>query len=377
MNELLEFSFLGAEVLWGIAVWRLVFALVLLCLGFFSRRVIRWIVGRMLRRRKSSGGAPWAEDLLELLPRRLSMVLQILLWYAIALILELPQEPYDVRGWIINGLLVAAAVAFTGVVFRLLDAVSRAAVRKAAKTQSRLDDQLVPLLRKSLKTILAIVIGVSIADKMGFSVASLIASLSIGGLALALAAKDTVANVFGSAIVFTDRLFHVGDVVNISDVEGVVEEVGVRTTRIRRFDKALATIPNQIFANTTVVNHSSRESRRIKLVLGLTYAGSPQQLEAFLSAARQMLRGVSSLENDASVVYITDLAESGLKILVQGFTLTADYGAFMTAREEVLLNVMKLVEEHGMEIAFPARRAYFQPPRATPAKPRSEDAGYL
>ena len=360
MNQFFEAGLLGNDVLWGVEVWRLLLALVLVFLGMLSRRIVRWIFGGFLRRRVGQTRVQWDDDLVELVPRPLGLVLQVLLWFGVAFVLNLPEEPTNIRRFVINGLMAALAVACTWVGFRLLDVLARAAQRAATKTDTRLDDQLVPLLRKTLKVFLAVIVAVLVVDKMGYSVASLIASLGIGGLALALAAKDTVANFFGSVIVFTDQPFHVGDWVEFGGVEGVVEEVGMRTTRIRRFDKSLATVPNQTFTNSTIVNYSKRPMRRLRLIVGLSYETTPAQMQTFLESVRALLANTPALDSESSIVYFNEFADSSLNVFVQGFTLSTAYADFMETQEEILLEIMKLVEAQGLDIAFPTRTIYFR-----------------
>ena len=360
MNQFIESSFLGTDILWGVEVWRLTLALVLLFLGLLSRRIVSWIFTGFLSRRVENTRVQWDDDLVELVPKPVALVVQVLLWFAVAFVLNLPEEPTNIRMFVIQGLMVALAISVTWVAFRMLDILAKAATRAAGKTETRLDDQVVPLLRKTLKVFLTVIVAIVVVDKMGYSVASLIASLGIGGLALALAAKDTVANFFGSVVVFTDQPFHVGDWVEFGEVEGVVEEVGMRTTRIRRFDKSLATVPNQTFTNTTIVNHSLRPMRRLRVVIGLGYETTPAQMQTFLASIRTLLAETPALDPETNVVFFNEMAGSSLNVLAQGFTLSTNFQDFMSTQEEILLRIMTLVEEQGLEIAFPTRTVYFR-----------------
>ena len=354
-RTMLEGTILDTQILWGISLARLLIGVILVLLGLFSRRFVRWMVRRALGRERLTGGAVWVHDVLELLPKPLSWLIHAILWYGVGQVLLLPREPVDVRAWVMLVLTVAVALAITYVLLRTLDVLSRMAMRKAETTNTRLDDQLIPLARKTLKIILGVVVGVSIVDKLGFSANSLIASLSIGGLALALAAKDTIANIFGSVIVFTDQPFQVGDVVRVAGTEGVVEEVGIRTTRIRAFDKSISTVPNQTFTSETITNLTTRPSRRIRFEVGLTYSTSPHQMQAFLDALRDWLKAHEALDQDSVMVHFTYFADSSLTVLVQAFTKSPEFASYMVAQEEVLLGVMRLVEENGLDIAFPTR----------------------
>ena len=360
MDQLFEGSFLGNEILWGVDVWRLGVALVLVFLGLLSRRIVRMLFGGFLKRRVARTRIQWDDDLIELTPRPVALVVQVLLWFAVALLLDLPDEPANIRRFIVQGLMVALAVAFTWVAFALIDVLSRVAARATTRTETPLDDQLVPLLRKTLKVFLAVVVAIIVVDMLGYSIASLVASLGIGGLALALAARDTVANFFGSIVIFTDQPFNIGDWVEFGGVEGVVEEVGMRTTSIRRFDKSLATVPNQTFTSGIIVNHSKRPLRRLRATLGLSYETTPAQMRTFLESVRALLAGHPALDPDGQRVYFNEFADSSLNILIQCWTKSTAVTDFLEAQEDIFLRIMQLVEEQGLEIAFPTRTLYFR-----------------
>jgi len=355
---------LEAEVLWGITVLRLLIGTVLLLLGLWSRPLVRWVLRRTLGSQHLAKGAAWVRDVQELLPYPLSLIAHAALWYVVGQILLFPTEPFDVRLWVTTALLVALVLAVTFLAWRMLDVGSRMASRRTAQTKSRLDDQLIPLVRKAFKITVALVVAVIIVEKMGFSPISLIASLGVGGLALALAAKDTIANLFGSMVIFTDQPFQVGDGIQVGSVEGVVEEVGLRSTRIRAWDRAMATVPNQQFTSTSVVNLSERPNRRIRFEVGIGYDASAADMEAFLEAVRTWLRSREGLNHDSVVVHLTQFADSSLTVLVQVLTEAADLGTSMVLQEEVMLGVMRLVETHGLEVAFPTRTVHIATPSA-------------
>jgi len=360
MDQLFEGSLLGEQFLWGVAVWRLAAALVLVFLGLLSRRIIKALFEGFLKRRVGRTQAQWDDDLVALVPNPVALVVQIVLWFGVVFMLNLPEEPTDIRRFAIQGLLVALAVAVTWVAFRLLDVLALIGDRAATRTDTRLDDQLIPLLRKTFKVFLAVVVAIVVVDKLGYSVASLLASLGIGGLALALAAKDTVANFFGSIVVFTDQPFHVGDSVEFNGVEGVVEEVGMRTTRVRRYDKALVTVPNQTFTNTAIINHSKRPARRIRIVIGLSYDTTPDQMRLFLEEVRRLLAAHPALDPEGQVVYFEAFGDSSLNVLLLCYTASPAWADYMEAQEDLLLRILRLVEGQGLEIAFPTRTVYLR-----------------
>jgi MscS family membrane protein len=284
----------------------------------------------------------------------LALVVQIFIWYAAATILNLPVEPVDVQKIVYQGLQIALAVGFIWLIFRLLDVAALAMSRLTHATDSRLDDQLVPLLRKTLKVFITIIIGVMVIQNLGYSVTSIIASLGIGGLALALAAKDAVANFFGSIVVFTDQPFHVDDWIEVGEISGVVEEVGFRTTLVRTFEKSVATIPNQVFTSSTIINHSRRPVRRIKMTIGLSYDTTPDQLDAFTAEVKKTISETAGL-TEAFYVYFESFGDSSLNVLLQCFADTTEFAVYMELKEKLMLEIMRVVDRQGLEIAFPTQ----------------------
>ncbi|MCZ7678883.1 MAG: mechanosensitive ion channel family protein [Sandaracinaceae bacterium] len=184
------------------------------------------------------------------------------------------------------GLRAAAAVSSVLIVYRLVDVVSDVMAKRAERTATKLDDQLVPLVRKSLKVVTVVLGVIFVLQNMEVDVASLIAGVSLGGLAFTLAARDTVANLFGSLSIFADQPFQVGDWVVMQGVEGVVEEVGMRSTRVRTFYRSLVSIPNSKVADGIIDNYGARDSRRTFIKLGVQYDTTPEQMEAFCDGVR-------------------------------------------------------------------------------------------
>lgn len=344
---------------WTVSAERLGVAFFLIFLSLLSRRIIRYFFNNALSKRVAATRVQWDDDIVEHMPAPLAAVVQIAFWYAAALVLNLPTEP-DVRSVVLQGLRIGVIFAFTWVFFRGIDVLSLAATRLSEKTDSRLDDQLVPLLRTTLKVFLGVLVAVVIVQEFGYSAASIIASLGIGGVAVALAAKDTLANFFGSVVVFTDRPFHVGDWVEFGGVEGTVEEVGFRTTRIRQFDKALVTVPNQMFTTNPITNYSNRSIRRIKMTVGLTYETSSEQLREFLSRVRSLLSDSPALDQSFHFAHFVEFGASSLDVQLYCFTKTAVWTDWLEAREELMLSIMDIVADLNLEIAYPTRTVYLR-----------------
>ncbi|HIM94699.1 MAG TPA: mechanosensitive ion channel family protein [Campylobacterales bacterium] len=208
--------------------------------------------------------------------------------------------------------------------------------------------------------ILAIGLG-AILQVWGINVAGLVAGLGIGGLAFALAAKDTAANLFGSIALLLDKSIRIGEWIKIEGVEGVVEDIGMRTTKIRSFKKSLITLPNQMLANSPIENFSRRGIRRIKMTIGVTYSTTSEQMEKILTEITTMLRNHKDIaQKETLLVNFTSFGDSSLDIFIYTFSNTANWEKYMNIKEDVNLKIMKIIEENGSDFAFPSRSLYVE-----------------
>ncbi len=361
---MLESGFLGNDFLWGVKAWQLILAFLLFVVSFFIKPVVNAFFGGWLKRRSEQTEVQWDDDLVELAPGPTGQAIRILLWYGAAIVLSLPQAPANVRLWVLQGLEIALWVSVIWLFFRLIDVFSRVMERVATRTETKLDDQLAPMARKALKVFVAVVVIVMFVQNMGIEVGSLLASVGIGGLALALAAKDTVANFFGSILIFVDRPFQIGDIIEVGGKEGVVEEVGFRTTLIRQFDKSLLIVPNQTFTSSPIINYTRRPRRRIKLSVGLTYDTTPDQMRAFTAGVEKILTEHEGLDQEFHAAVFNEFGDSSLNVMVVAFSNSNDWIQTAEAQEILMLRIMDLVSEQGLEIAFPTRTVHLAGPES-------------
>jgi MscS family membrane protein len=222
-----------------------------------------------------------------------------------------------------------------------------------SESESDLDDQLLPILRKGIHAavwIMAIIVGVNNA---GYDVGALIAGLGIGGLALALAAQDTVANLFGGITIFVDQPFTIKDWIKIDSHEGIIEEVGIRSTRIRTFEGRLVTIPNKVFAESAIENVSAEPSRRVILVFGLTYDTKPENMKLALS-----------LLADVHTRFSEHLEEKHLELFDSfgDFSLNIKFIFYIKKGEDVFqlnsqikMEILEKFNAAGLDFAFPTQ----------------------
>ncbi len=215
-----------------------------------------------------------------------------------------------------------------------------------------------------LAIIRAIVIAIgagSLLQVWGINVAGLVAGLGIGGLAFALAAKDTAANLFGSVALLFDKSIRIGEWIKIGNVEGVVEDIGMRTTKIRSFGKSLVMLPNQVIANSPIENFSRRGVRRIKMTIGLTYGTNSEQIANIVEDIKTMLRSHKGIaQKETMLVNFKSFGDSSLDIFIYTFTNTANWAKYMDIKEDINLQIMKIVEENNSSFAFPSQSIYVE-----------------
>ncbi|MCX6183167.1 MAG: mechanosensitive ion channel family protein [Bacteroidetes bacterium] len=238
---------------------------------------------------------------------------------------------------------------------RLIDAIIDEYIVPTEKSESDLDDQILPIVRKALKAtvwILAFIIGLSNA---GYDVGALIAGLGIGGLAFALAAQDSVKNLFGGITIFTDKPFKIKDRVIASGHDGVIEEIGLRSTRLRTMEGRRVTIPNSVFSNTSIENVSSEPNRKVVTNLALTYASDYAKVEMALATLTEIASTSQNIEKDYSISF-NKFMDSALNIEFVYF-IKKDKN-IPTALTEMNLTILKKFNEKGIDFAFPTRTIF-------------------
>ncbi|MGC3997599.1 MAG: mechanosensitive ion channel family protein [Anaeromyxobacter sp.] len=214
---------------------------------------------------------------------------------------------------------------------------------------------LLPLGRKVSKLVLLAIGAVAVLSELGFQVASLLAGLGIGGIALALAAQKTVENLFGSLAIGVDQPFRVGDFVKVEDVSGTVEAIGMRSTRIRTQDRTLVTIPNGKLADTRTETFAARDRCRLFVNLGLAYDTSAAQMKAVLEGVEAALRAEPKFWSESCSVRFTEFRDSSLNVEVVAWFTTTDWAEFTRIRQALYLRFMEVVEQAGTSFAFPTR----------------------
>ncbi len=337
--------------------WQWLGILLIIFLGFVTGRIFTALVtsglSRLLERRSRSIDRSAALRVVH----PLGMIVMLVVWGLGIVWLGLPVGVFTLYYRALKVVAVAVAVVS---VFRFIDVLAKILARKAAYTESQYDDMLIPLIRKSLKVLAGAAGLVTAAQFLGTDLTALLASLGIGGLALALAAQDTVGNFFGSLMVFLDRPFKVGDWVITGDVEGTVEEVGFRSTRIRTFYNSLITLPNSNLVKASVDNLGDRRFRRWKTVLGIAYDTPPEKIDAFCEGIRELVRRHPYTRKDYFHIYLNEFGSDSLQILVYVFFATPDWATELRERHRLGVDIIRLATDLGVEFAFPTQTLYLR-----------------
>ena len=246
------------------------------------------------------------------------------------------------------------------ILYRVIKKFSYVFTKFSNKFGKELDSDIENFIVKFLKVIVIVVGVMTILEGWGINVSAFIASLGLIGMAFALAAKDTAANLFGSLVIFTDKPFKKGDWILTPDVEGVISNIGIRSTRVRTFAKALVSVPNAVIANSAITNWSKMDRRRVKIRIGLTYSTSAIQIENILNDLREMLEVHQEIHDETIAVYFDKFEDSSLSIFCYFFTKTTVWVEYMSVRENVNLKIMKIVEKNGADFAFPTQSLHIE-----------------
>lgn len=217
-----------------------------------------------------------------------------------------------------------------------------------------------PWIKKTLMAVFVVLGVLMVVQSLGYNVKTILGAAGIGGLAFALAAQDTIANLFGSLVVATDQPFKIGEVVRIGSEVGTVEDIGLRSTKIRKVDRSLMIIPNKSVAGENITNLSRFNGRRVEQVLGLTYQTSVEKMDDLVSAIRQMLQSETQIDPASVIVYFRDFSASSLDIWIVYVVKDPDFQKHMALRQRLNFDFMKAVEARGLSFAYPTQTVFIE-----------------
>ena len=246
------------------------------------------------------------------------------------------------------------------IIFKTISFINKKAIEKIKNKES--DSPLlrfIPIIMKILKIIVFILIIAGILQSQGYSMSSILAGFGIGGLAVGMAAKDTLADVIGSIAILSDHVYKIGDYVKVNGIEGYVEDITIRSTKIRDLDNFLITVPNNSAANTVVTNVSKAKKRLLKITFGVTYSTSNEKIQK----AQELLKNIATehkdIHNDFTIA-IHDLGDSSINIRFMGYIKTGSYFKFLKVRGDFLAKSIAAFRENNIDFAFPSRSIYIE-----------------
>ena len=347
--------------------WQWLAILLIILVGMILDKLVSALLSggvRFWRDRFAKGSY---RDISDSILRPLGLMAMAFAWWAGLNLLGLPPQALVV---LLVSVKFLACVSTVWAAYRLVDLLGAFLQDKALATTSKLDDALVPLVTKTMKVFVTVMGVVFVADNLDVDVTSLLAGLGLGGLAFALAAKDVAGNLFGSITVLLDQTFHVGDWVVIGDVEGTVERIGFRSTRVRTFYNSLVSVPNSTLITSNVDNMGARIYRRLNCRLSVAYDTPPERIEAFCEGIREIVRLHPYMRKDYFHVYFHEYAASSLDIMVYVFWQAPDWGTELRERHRFLLDCLRLAKRLGVEYAYPTQTLHMIQSEAGPPPPQ-------
>ena len=353
----MDFQYLFTEFeIGGNKLWRI--------LALFGIIFIALILGRIAKYIIQKSATALENQQRFILASTLSSVSRSVVFLSAAIGISIGVEFLELRNRIfevadtLTSILVSIAIGY--LLYWMVDVPVKWLTDMAAKTKSKLDDMLIPIIRKSLRVTIVILLLVQIAQILSDKpITSIIAGLGIGGLAIALAAQDTIKNFFGSIVLFIDKPFEMGDRIVVDGQDGSVEEVGIRSTKIRTLDGHLVTLSNGKLADMTIRNIGKRPFIRRLFSLTVTYDTPPEKIEKGIALVKEILDNHEGMQADFPPrVYFNDLNSDSLNILVIYWYHPPIYWDFMAFNEKVNLQIMRAFAADGIEFAFPTQTTY-------------------
>jgi len=357
-----------------VQLWQYLAIFLWLLIGLVLRKIFEFVLDNYVRRVARKTSFQWDDDLLDGVERPSGFIFLMAFYLLTFSNLQLS---VTINYWLSNILEIATSAGFVWLFYNLSDVFSKYLGSLTSKTENKLDDQLIPLIRKTLRFFVVVMGVILILQNNGYNVASLIAGLGIGGLAVALAARETLANFFGSVTIFLDRPFKIGDWIKVGDVQGTVEEVGFRSTRIRTFYNSLVSVPNSNLANMDIDNLGLRQYRRLKTVLNLTYSTTPEQMEAFVEGVKAIVKANKHFRQDFYEIHFNAFGAHSLDVLIYTFLDVPDWSTELQQKHNFFLEILRLAEDVGVEFAFPTQTlhmdSFYQNEPRKVGKFRTED----
>ncbi len=346
---------LGVEIM-GNPVWQYVAFLVYVFLALLVSKLIDWIMQAQLRKWAARTKTKFDDLILGLARGPVKIVVFVVLLH---LGLKLFAWPEWAATFISNGLKILVAGSLTYICIKFVDLMMGLWQQRAVAAQEGLlDQQLFPVIRKTLKIFVFVIAVLVTTQNMGMNVTGLLASLSIGGLAVGLAAQDTLSNLFGAVAIFADKPFRVGDRVQMDSIDGTVEAIGLRSTRVRNLDGHLVSIPNRNMANANIINISKRPNIKTVMNIGVTYDTPAEKVERAMQIIDEIFRPHPKTAD--LIISFNKFESSSLNILVVHWWNSTDFKEYLQGFQKLNLALKHRFDSEGISFAFPSQTVYLR-----------------
>jgi len=337
-------------------LWKYIAYVIYILLAFYSSKLIDWLVTNQLSKWAAKTKTPFDAPLLKIIHGPIKVV-SFVVFLHIGLHLFV-WSPW-VEDYLSKGLKIVVAWSVTYMALKALDLLLLYWRKRIGTEEDRaFDDQLFPLIRKCIKVFIVIVAILVTCQNLDLNITSVLASLSVGGLALGLAAQDTIANLFGGISIFIDKPFHIGDWIKLDNVDGVVESIGLRSTRVRDLDGYLITIPNKTVGGATIINVSRRPTIKTVLNFGLTYETPLPKVKRALTILEELYTR-HPMTHDA-IVSFNQFTDFALNLRVVHWWKNTDYRAYLAGMQDLNLAVMQRFAAEGINIAYPTQTLFLK-----------------
>jgi len=346
-----------SQFIYSDSMARILGATLVILLALLLKRVFARIIVILLKKITAKTSNIIDDQLVKVLGGPVEFVFVLIGLYAATQILAFSPSVDLIAGRILRSLTLFTLFWFA---YRAAEVFSAFFKKYTESTESKFDDMLVNFVSNASRAVIIILGAITIAQVWFDEIAGILTGLGLGGLAFALAAQDTAKNLFGSITIMLDRPFAIGDWIQTPHVEGTVEEIGFRSTRVRTFAQALVTIPNSVMSNDPITNWSRMGKRRITYRLGVAYNATPEQLQQCVERLRQMLESHPEIHPETIFVYFEKFGDSALEIFFYFFTKTTNWQKYLEVQQDVNLQVMQIVKETGLTIAFPSTSVYLE-----------------
>ena len=342
---------LGQKII-GISVWQFIAAFLVILAGLVIKHILVNIIEKKIDDFVKKTEAEWDNLLFDAISKPVNAFIMIGAIHVAVFLLVFNLENFP-TAFIGKSYTVLLGIILIWGVYRLVNVAAHYLDELVADKDESLKGQFVPLIKKALRILVIVVGGLTVLATIGVNITGLAALLSVGALAFSLGAKDSVANLVGTVNILSDRPYKVGDWITVgSNIDGTVEEIGFRSTKIRMFDKTLMTVPNGTLATETIKNWSRMPKRRIKMTIGLTYDVTPRQMREVLKRIETILKEDEGVDQDYMLVQFTDFGPSSLDVFLYYFSKSTVWKEYLETRERVNLKIMECLEEMGLEFAF-------------------------